>query len=130
MILESISSSSLARRVLLKELVLGTIHKTTTELVALGLRNPSVSVPRNRERTGPGFLTHVIYTIEVIEAHPDGPYRREMTLLTTNENAELVEFYACSLRRFSTPSTHLLDLVNNFLCHFLLVFFYILVNQK
>ena len=33
---------------------------TTTKLVALGLTYPAISVPRNRERTWPGSLAHVI----------------------------------------------------------------------
>ena len=35
----------------------------TNELVALGLGNPSVSVPCNRERTRPGSHTHMIEVI-------------------------------------------------------------------
>ena len=36
-------------------------QNTTTKLVAFGLGNPSVSVPRNGERTRPGSLAHVIH---------------------------------------------------------------------
>ena len=46
--------------------------------------NSTLSVPRNGERTRPGSLAQVI--------HINGPIRRGMTLLTTNEIAELVEF--------------------------------------
>ena len=43
----------------------------------------------------PGFAKSIasMHTIEVIEIHPDGPIRRGMTLLTTNEITKLVEFY-------------------------------------
>ena len=43
------------------EIIRGHAQITTTKLVALGLGNPSVSVPRNRERTRPGSLADVIH---------------------------------------------------------------------
>ena len=48
-------------------------------MVALGLGNPSVSVPRNGERTRPGSLTHMV---KVFGAQINGPIRKGITLLT------------------------------------------------
>ena len=49
------------------------------------------SLSISMEQTRPGSLTHVI--VEVFGAQINGPIRIAMTLLTTNEIAELVEFY-------------------------------------
>ena len=62
---------------------------STTKLVALGLSNPSVSVPRNGGTDSAGFLCPG-KTCSVIGARVDGPIRREMTLLTANEIARLL----------------------------------------
>ena len=48
---------------------------SATKLDVYWLGNPSVSVPRNGERTRPGSLTHGIH-IEDIGAHFDRPIRR------------------------------------------------------
>ena len=58
----------------------------TTRYVTLRLSNPAVFVPRNEERTRPGFLAHVIHD----RGYVGRTTRRQMTLSATNEIAELV----------------------------------------
>ena len=56
--------------------------------------NTAVSVSRNGEQTRPGSLAQMLH--DWFGAHVNGPIRWGITLLATNEIAELVVFYEWS----------------------------------